>query len=257
MKTMSRKIVPNCWFLPVVSFWGSLCICVLGETFFKSNQFLGFSNLVFRDVWIAIGEIAVLLVLNVCAAVTILCGYNKINLTKWRISCGLMVMSLSLMIISAFRCRMPFEYAYYICVSYLFPTANDNHQKPSLDSVAIRKSGELTHAGQSVRLYGDGGYYRLAVSVNTHSPGRLFLEAYEVSTGLRLSAANIKRATEKDSIWSNDANEWFSHDSSFLIMEGRRNRLYNARFELWFYPSDGGESYRIWADEYSVSGFWR
>ncbi len=126
----------------------------------------------------------------------------------------------------------------------------------------VRGYGEKTECDLPLEIVGAFGYYAFRMSVNTHRDGDLFIRAYELTTGRKLTTGwrlefrkDFLRSSLRRAIWSENENELFAHDGMMMINEGRVDKPYAARFELWFRADDGGDESLLWATNYVITGF--
>lgn len=120
-----------------------------------------------------------------------------------------------------------------------------------LPNDAIRK-GE-----SSMTLFGDGGRYSYDAWVNPGEEGEVYLKAFEVTKGTRLSETRIKNDTREYVGWSDDPSEKFLASSSFTIYEGDLGKYYAARIEIWFIPARGGDERKLVEGVFRVEGWQR
>lgn len=125
--------------------------------------------------------------------------------------------------------------------------------KKLLPHDAIRR-GEATF-----ELYkgSQGGIYNYAAWVNPGEPGEVYLKAYEVTKGTRLSEGRLGERTRGYVGWSDDPEEKFSVGSEFTIYEGDWEKYYAARIELWFVPANGGKERKLTERVFKVEGWMR
>lgn len=101
------------------------------------------------------------------------------------------------------------------------------------------------------------GIYGVAYSLNPGEPGSVYLKAYEVTQGTRLSANWLAGSSETRMTWSTDPTERFGAKAGFTIYEGDWGKPYAARFEVWFKP-DSGEAERKLAERvFKIEGWQR
>ena len=95
------------------------------------------------------------------------------------------------------------------------------------------------------------------VKVNPGEPGEVYLKAYEVTKGTRLSEGRLGERTRGYVGWSDDPEEKFSVGSEFTIYEGDWEKYYAARIELWFVPANGGKERKLTERVFKVEGWMR
>lgn len=99
------------------------------------------------------------------------------------------------------------------------------------------------------------GIYGYAVRVGRLKPGNIYLKAFEITEGTRLSEESL----EKGSIIrvSNPAAEplSFRSEQSFTIYEGDWGKFYAARFEVWFRPEGGGDEVMLIKKNFRIEGW--
>lgn len=102
-----------------------------------------------------------------------------------------------------------------------------------------------------------GGIFSYCAWVNPGEPGEVYLRAYEITTGTRLSQGRMDKRTLRRVGWSDDPEEKFSVGSEFTIYEGDWGKYYAARIELWFAPANGGKERKLIERVYKVDGWMR
>ena len=98
-----------------------------------------------------------------------------------------------------------------------------------------------------------GGIYKYQATVSTDEDGEVYLRAYEVTKGTRLSANRIKqRTTEKI---TGKGEHTIGVGKEFTIYEGDWGKFYAARLEIWFLPANGGEPRKLKEKIFKVQGW--
>lgn len=248
---ISNTLFENWWLLPLGCLLISAAFCL--ESKLDANNFC-FHLIDNRYMVTMFCQLLTMLMVLICALrVCVLRSFFRRD-WKWIVSIGLILTSMSLFGYFIMLNNKRIIHAYNSYVACLFGEPDNSALLPNASDVKIRSLGEITHGGECIFLQGSQGSYKLIASINTHAPGRIYLNVVETSTGLKLSSRNIKKNTTKKVVYSNNTNEWFAHDSAFIISEGKRNKSFAAKFELWFSPSDGNDEYVIWSSIYRISG---
>ena len=102
-----------------------------------------------------------------------------------------------------------------------------------------------------------GGLYNAEVFCNPGEQGRIYLKAYEITKGTRLSESRLEAACNEISGWSNNPDELFYSQMEFTIYEGDWNQFYGARFEVWFKPVSGAPERKLFEKNYKIQGWMR
>ncbi|NNE92214.1 MAG: hypothetical protein HKN23_11250 [Verrucomicrobiales bacterium] len=102
-----------------------------------------------------------------------------------------------------------------------------------------------------------GGIYRSRIRCNPGEPGRIYLKAFEITKGERLSADRLEKSTTEWVGWSNDPAEVFPANAQFTIYEGDWGQYYGGRFEVWFEPDSGGPERMLLEENYKIEGWMR
>ena len=98
-----------------------------------------------------------------------------------------------------------------------------------------------------------GGIYRYQATVDTEEDGEVYLRAYEVTKGTRLSADRMKqRTTEKI---TGKGEHTIGIGKEFTIYEGDWGKFYAARLEIWFVPANGGKPRKLKEKLFKVQGW--
>ena len=102
-----------------------------------------------------------------------------------------------------------------------------------------------------------GGLYTGEVWCNPGEPGDIYLKAYEITKGTRLSKSRLEAACNECVGWSDDPNEQFCTRMDFTIYEGDWEQYYGARFEVWFKPDSGKPERKLLKKNYRIQGWQR
>jgi len=102
-----------------------------------------------------------------------------------------------------------------------------------------------------------GGKYSLATRLNPGEAGSVYVKAFEVTKGTRLSARRITEATDECVGWSEDPEEKFLSKVEFTVYEGDWECYYAARFEVWFRPLTGAPERKLLSRVYRIQGWQR
>ena len=98
-----------------------------------------------------------------------------------------------------------------------------------------------------------GGIYHYQATVNPGEDGEVYLRAYEVTKGTRLSADRMKqRTTEKI---TGKGEHTIGVGKEFTIYEGDWGQYYAARLEIWFVPANGGKPRKLKEKLFKVQGW--
>lgn len=101
------------------------------------------------------------------------------------------------------------------------------------------------------------GVYQVVAWANPGSAGTVFLKAFEISLGTRLSEGRLHERSNARIGWSDDPNELFRYGSEVTIYEGDWRKPYAARFELWFHPDDGSTDRKLAQRNFKIEGWMR
>ena len=98
-----------------------------------------------------------------------------------------------------------------------------------------------------------GGIYLYRATVTSDEDGEVYLRAYEVTKGTRLSADRMKqRTTEKI---TGKGKHTIGVGRKFTIYEGDWGKFYAARLEIWFVPANGGKPRKLKEKLFKVQGW--
>ena len=98
-----------------------------------------------------------------------------------------------------------------------------------------------------------GGIYRYMATVNPGEEGEVYLRAYEVTKGTRLSASRMKQRTLEKVTGGGE--QVIGIGKEFTIYEGDWNKYYAARIEIWFIPANGGKPRKLKEKLFRVQGW--
>jgi len=101
------------------------------------------------------------------------------------------------------------------------------------------------------------GIYDCKIRVNPGEPGRIYLKAFEATTGTPLSVKEIQGKTNEWVGWSSDPKEKFLSTTRFTIYEGEPGDPYAARLEVWFVPDSGGPEKKLLQRTFKIQGWQR
>lgn len=101
------------------------------------------------------------------------------------------------------------------------------------------------------------GMYDTEIWVNPGESGLVYLKAYEVTRGTRLSARDLRKYSNERTGWSEDPNELFYSNGNVTIYEGDWGQPYAARFELWFIPDSGQGERKLLERVFKIEGWQR
>lgn len=138
----------------------------------------------------------------------------------------------------------------------LTPLATD----PRWETVRQMLPSESIQSGEpsiEIRESSQPGIYDAWIWVNPGEPGMIYLKAFEVTQGTRLSADRLKERSNEWVGWSDEAEELFLSNTHFTIYEGDWGKPYAARFEVWFVPDDGGPERKLLEKVFKIEGWQR
>ena len=98
-----------------------------------------------------------------------------------------------------------------------------------------------------------GGIYRYLATVNPGEDGEVYLRAYEVTKGTRLSADRMKQRTLEKV--TGEGEKIIGIGKEFTIYEGDWGKYYAARIEIWFVPTKGGKPRKLKEKLFRVQGW--
>ena len=101
------------------------------------------------------------------------------------------------------------------------------------------------------------GLYDSRIRANPGEPGMIYLKAFEITKGTRLSADRLKEKSNEWIGWSGDPGEVFFSNTTFTIYEGDWGKPYAARFEVWFVPDSGGAERKLMEKVFKIEGWQR
>ena len=98
-----------------------------------------------------------------------------------------------------------------------------------------------------------GGIYRYLATVDPGEDGEVYLRAYEVTKGTRLSADRMKQRTLEKV--TGGGKKTIGIGKEFTIYEGDWGKYYAARVEIWFIPTKGGKPRKLKEKLFRVQGW--
>ncbi|MEX2670777.1 MAG: hypothetical protein WD294_01565 [Phycisphaeraceae bacterium] len=101
------------------------------------------------------------------------------------------------------------------------------------------------------------GIYDGWIWLNPGEPGMIYLKAFEVTQGTRLSVGRLQERSNEWVGWTDDADALFLSNTHFTIYEGDWGKPYAARFEVWFVPDDGGPERKLLEKVFKIEGWQR
>jgi len=120
------------------------------------------------------------------------------------------------------------------------------------DDAAVRGPDEFV-----LRSGMQPGIYNLTLRINPGEAGVVYLKAYEVTKGTRLSEGRLYDSSNERVGWSGDPQEKFLYENEFTIYEGDWGKPYAARIEVWFRPDSGGPERKLLERICKVEGWQR
>jgi hypothetical protein len=108
-----------------------------------------------------------------------------------------------------------------------------------------------------LRSYFQPGIYTTDIWLNPGESGMIYLKAFEVTKGTRLSDDSLKSSSNEWIGWSDDPAELFFSNTNFTIYKGDRGKPYAARFEVWFVPDSGGKERKLMEKVFKIEGWER
>ncbi len=132
--------------------------------------------------------------------------------------------------------------------------------KPTWETAeAILPEGFVVTGPPSMTLWNafQGGIYNAEIRCNPGEPGMIYLKAFEITKGTRLSSDSLKERASEWIGWSNDPTEQFLSEVHFTIYEGDWGQYYGARFEVWFVPESGKSERKLLESNWKIEGWMR
>jgi len=122
-----------------------------------------------------------------------------------------------------------------------------------MDTIIPTPKRYATPVKPDIRLINDsqGGIYCYEAVVDPGEPGDVYLRAYELTKGTRLSADRMKQAT-RESVAGDKPQKV---GKRFTIYEGDWEKYYAARIEIWFLPANGGKPRKLKEQLFRVQGW--
>jgi hypothetical protein len=134
------------------------------------------------------------------------------------------------------------------------------HEIEQKGFVADLMPPDAVRQGQpTLEVLGDvpGGIYDVYGWVNPQQAGKVYLKVFNAETDERLSQDRITRRSNEFMGWSEDPNVLFFCNPHISVYEGGFDTIYDARFELWFQPSDGSSERKLVQTTRTISGWER
>lgn len=101
------------------------------------------------------------------------------------------------------------------------------------------------------------GLFDIYAWANPGEPGYLYLKAFDVKKGTRLSELRLMSRSKEYTGWSNNPKDLFYYNTHVTIYEGDWSHKYDARFELWFHPEDGSPERKLAEKTLKICGWQR
>jgi hypothetical protein len=101
------------------------------------------------------------------------------------------------------------------------------------------------------------GIYDVEGWLNPRESGAIYLRAYEVTKGTRLSADRLGGTSYERIGWSAATDELFLYNVHIVIYEGDWGQPYTARFEVWFKPDSGAVERKLFERVFKIEGWQR
>jgi hypothetical protein len=101
------------------------------------------------------------------------------------------------------------------------------------------------------------GIYDSQIWVNPGESGKIYLKAFEVTKGTRLSRRELNTYSNEWVGWSDEPGETFFSNTTFTIGEGDWGKPYAARFEVWFTPDSGQPDRKLIDKVFQIEGWQR
>ena len=98
-----------------------------------------------------------------------------------------------------------------------------------------------------------GGIYKYQATINVDEEGEVYLRAYEVTKGTRLSADRMRQCTTEKITGKGE--HTIGVGKEFTIYEGDWGKFYAARLEIWFVPANGGKPRKLKEKLFKVQGW--
>ncbi len=102
-----------------------------------------------------------------------------------------------------------------------------------------------------------GGIFDVYAWINPRASGYVYLKAFDVEKGTKLSEVRLTSSSKEYTGWSNDTKELFYYNTHVSIYEGDWSYKYDARFELWFHPDDATPEKKLLEQTRQISGWQR
>ncbi len=101
------------------------------------------------------------------------------------------------------------------------------------------------------------GLYEYDFWIGKIESGIIYIKAFEITTGERLSEDKLEGRSSVKIFNPTDSIKKFSTDDHFTIYEGDWGHPYAARFEVWFKPDNGKPERKLFSKNYKIEGWMR
>lgn len=99
------------------------------------------------------------------------------------------------------------------------------------------------------------GFYEYDVWVRKMDEGEVYLKAFEITKGTKLSEESLQRESAIKIINPKHRLKRFGTIHYFTIDEGDEGKPYAARFEVWFKSKNGGKERKLFSKNYKIEGY--
>jgi hypothetical protein len=124
-----------------------------------------------------------------------------------------------------------------------------------IDNVKNREKLKLKKTSTFYLLsLGGLGMYEYDIYVNKIDKGEVYLKAFEITKGTKLSEESLKKESTIKIFNPNNRLKRFGTVNKFFIDEGDEGKPYAARFEVWYKPYLGKEK-KLYSKNYIIEGF--
>lgn len=124
-----------------------------------------------------------------------------------------------------------------------------------IDNVKNREKLKLKKTSTFYLLsLGGLGMYEYDIYVNKIDKGEVYLKAFEITKGTKLSEESLKKESTIKIFNPNNRLKRFGTVNNFLINEGDEGKPYAARFEVWYKPYLGKEK-KLYSKNYIIEGY--
>ena len=115
------------------------------------------------------------------------------------------------------------------------------------------KKAESSNADFKLFDGSQGGIYKYQATVSIEEDGEVYLRAYEVTKGTRLSPERMKQRTLEKVTGKGE--HTIGAGKHFTIYEGEWGKYYAARLEIWFVPANGRRPKKLKEKLFKVQGW--